>query len=111
MNEKLKKDVLLVLIRHAVDSMPGVEVVPSTYISRLLKQPILHVRYALADLVKEGLVAVGHDGGWNEWAERPFCIRGYHITNKARALPEYEEAQRQEEELIQQIWFGGNING
>ena len=107
-SDTLKKDVLMILIRIAVDIMPGAEIIPSTYIAKLLKQPIRAVRKALKELESEGLVRHGHEGGWNEYSERPFCIWGYCITQKAMELPEYEEAKKQEEELIRKIWFGGD---
>ena len=107
MTEGLKQEVLMVLIRVSVDIMPGAEIIPSTYIARLLKKPIRGVRKVLKELEKEGFIKYGYEGGWNEYSERPFCVWGYCITKKAMELPEYEEAKRQEEELIQEIWFGG----
>lgn len=105
---ELKKEVLMVLIRVAVDIMPGAEIIPSTYIAKLLKQPTRDIRKALKELENDGLVSYGHEGGWNEYSERPYCIWGYRITEKTMELPEYEEAKKQEEELIREIWFGGN---
>ena len=107
MTEGLKQEVLMVLIRVSVDIMPGAEIIPSTYIARLLKKPIRDVRKVLKELEKEGFIKYGYEGGWNEYSERPFCVWGYCITKKAMELPEYEEAKRQEEELIREIWFGG----
>lgn len=107
MNEELKKEVLMVLIRTAVDIMPGAEIIPSTHIARLLDKPKKVICKALKELVNDGLVKYGHEGGWNEYSERPFCIWGYCITEKAMQLPEYEEALKREKELIQKIWFGG----
>lgn len=108
MDEALKKEVLMVLIRTAVDIMPGAEIIPSTYIAKLLKQPIRDIRKALKELESDGLVRYGHEGGWNEYKEAPYCVWGYCITQKAMELPEYEEAKKQEEELIREIWFGGD---
>lgn len=108
MAEDLKKEVLMVLIRTAVDIMPGAEIIPSTCVAKLLKQPIRDIRKALKELENEGLVSYGHEGGWNEYREAPYCIWGYRITSKAMELPEYEEAKKQEEELIREIWFGGD---
>lgn len=106
--EQLKKEVLMVLIRVSVDIMPGAEIIPSTYIAKLLKQPIRDIRKVLKELESEGLIVYGHEGGWNEYSERPYCIWGYCITTKAMELPEYEEAKKQEEEIIREIWFGGD---
>ena len=108
MDDALKKEVLITLIGVAVDIMPGAEIIPSTYIAKHLKQPIRDIRKALKELESEGFVRYGHEGGWNEYSERPFCIWGYRITKKAMELPEYEEAKKQEEELIRKIWFGGD---
>ena len=108
MGKTLKKEVLMVLIRIAVDIMPGAEIIPSTYIAKLLKRPIRDIRKALKELESEGLVKYGHEGGWNEYSEMPYCVWGYCITKKAMELPEYEEAKRQEEEMIREIWFGGD---
>ena len=108
MGEALEKEVLMVLIRVAVDIMPGAEIIPSTYIAKLLKKPIRDIRKALKELEKEGFIRYGYEGGWNEYSERPYCIWGYCITPKTMELPEYEEAQKEEEELIRKIWFGGD---
>ena len=107
---ELKHEVLMILIRISVDIMPGAEIIPSTYIAKLLKQPIRDIRKALKDLENDGLVKYGHEGGWNEYSERPFCIWGYCITKKAMELPEYKEAEEEENRLIQEIWFGGANN-
>ena len=108
MDEALKKEVLMVLIRTAVDIMPGAEIIPSTYIAKLLKQPIRDIRKILKELEKEDFIRYGYEGGWNEYSERPYCIWGYCITEKAMELPEYEKAKKEEEELIRKIWFGGD---
>ena len=105
---ELKNEVLMILIRVAVDIMPGAEIIPSTYIAKLLKKPIRYIRKALKELEKEGFIQYGYEGGWNEYNERPYCIWGYCITEKAMKLPEYKKAQEEEEKLIQEIWFGGN---
>ena len=107
---ELKHEVLMVLIRVAVDIMPGAEIIPSTYIARLLKKPIRDIRKALKELEKEGFIRYGYEGGWNEYSERPFCVWGYCITEKAMKLPEYKEAEEKEKRLIQEIWFGGADN-
>ena len=106
--KELKKDVLMILIRITGDIMPGAEIIPSTYIARLLKKPIRNVRKALKELEKEGFIRYGYEGGWNDYSARPYCTWGYCITKKAVELPEYKEAKKQEEELIREIWFGGN---
>lgn len=107
MQDNLKKEVLMALIRCAVDIMPGAEIIPSTHIARVLDKPKKVICKALKELMNEGLVKYGYEGGWYEFSERPYCIWGYCITEKAMQLPEYKEAQKQEEELIQKIWFGG----
>lgn len=108
---ELKQEVLTILIRVAVDIMPGAEIIPSSHIARLLKKPIRDIRKVLKELEKEGFIRYGYEGGWNEYRERPFCIWGYYITKKATELPEYKEAEKEENRLIQEIWFGGADNG
>ena len=107
MNEELKKEVLSVLINVAVDIMPGAEIISPSHMSAILNKPTKNVRNALKELRQEGLVKYGHEGGWDDSTDRPFCIWGYCITEKAMQLPEYEEALKREKELIQEIWFGG----
>ena len=110
MQDNLKKEVLSVLINVAVDIMPGAEIIPSTFIAKLLDKPKKDICNVLKELVNDGLAKYGHEGGWNEYSERPFCIWGYCITEKVMQLPEYEEALKREKELIQQIWFGGTTD-
>lgn len=107
---ELKHEVLMVLIRVAVDIMPGAEIIPSTYLARLLKKPIRDIRKTLKELEKEGFIRYGYEGGWNESSERPYCTWGYCITKKAMELPEYKEAEEEEERLIQEILCGGADN-
>lgn len=107
MQGNLKKEVLMVLIRAAVDIMPGIEFISPSHMSAILGKPTRDVRIALKELKQEGLVKYGHEGGYDDYSDRPFCIWGYCITEKAMQLPEYEEAQKQEEELIREILLGG----
>ena len=96
----LKQKVLEILITNAVSIMPGASVFPPWILAKFLKASKNDVRKCLKELVTEGLVQYGYEGGWNEYYERPYCTWGYYITRKAMDLPEYKEAERREHDYI-----------
>lgn len=100
----LKHEVLMYLIRVSVYISPYLSITPSTFIAKYIAgESLKNVKKALKELMADGLVRYGHEGGWDDYNYRPFCVWGYSITGKAMELPEYKQAEEENERYWQEL--------
>lgn len=93
-------NVLYVLCRHCLSIMDGWYPYPSTVIAEQLGISLYRVRKELKRLKELGLV-VSTMYCWEEEYGN-YILRGYTITDKARATKEYKEAYEREEKIRQE---------
>ena len=59
------------------------------------------VRDAMKRLAQYGYVKLDHDGGYDEWYERLYCVRGYAVTRKGRDTAIWKNIERKAIEEIE----------
>lgn len=68
-------------------------------VAKALHLPLALAREACRNLVEEGYLVKGHEGGMDEDGKL-YCIHGYFATEKARQLPKWKELHDAEMEYI-----------
>lgn len=61
---------------------------------------IYRARKALNELVAMGYLVKDHDGGYDDWSDKIWCLQGYSLTKKGDEHPYYIEQYRRDVE-----WF------
>ena len=75
---------------------------PCTYIARLVNLPVKKVRQIMRKLEENGYVIRNHEGGWDDWSEKLYCIHGYSVTRKGQETKYWQDADKAEREYIQE---------
>lgn len=101
--EKITKEqVLGVLIQCHINIMNPIDVISVPNISYLLKTSEYQVRKYIDELKKDGFVELGFIPTFDEELTLP--IKGFRITDKVRELDQYKIAERNEREIIKEIF-------
>lgn len=66
-------------------------VFPCTQIAKGIGEKTYKVRQYMKELEKDGYVSKSHEGGYDDWFDRIFCIHGYSLTQKGSETPFYKD--------------------
>ncbi len=55
-----------------------------TWAAESLKISVRRVRKIMKQLEADGYVVKAHEGGWDDWTGKLYCIHGYAVTKKAQ---------------------------
>ena len=77
-------------------------VYPCTWCSNITGIPVKTDRKIMKQLETEGYVKKDSTGGYDEWADRIFCIHGYSVTMKGRNTEYWKSQNKREHERINQ---------
>ena len=67
------------------------DVFSCTWIAKDIEEPVRKVRQWMKELEAEGYVKKSHDGGWDDWNAKIYCIHGYALTKKGAETDYYKE--------------------
>ncbi len=81
-------------------------VYPCTWCSGATGIPLKRVRNAMKRLASYGYVRIDTDGGYDDWNERIWCLRGYVLTEKGRGTAIWKKYEREEIEYIERSLHG-----
>lgn len=84
----------------------GYNIIPSTIIAKYHHCSLYMARKLINELVQEGLLEKGRDGGYDEYSEQVFNIVGYKITLKGRQTQTYKQEKWRMSKGLSQS-FGG----
>lgn len=65
-------------------------VFPCTAIAKGIGESPYKVRKYMKELEKEGYVEKSHEGGYDDWRDRIYCIHGYSLTPKGAKTEYYQ---------------------
>lgn len=94
--------------RSACYGCPHPEVYPATWCAKDTGISLYRVRKAFKRLANAGYVAVGTDGGWNDYAACIWALRGYYLTRKGAETAIFKRYEREEFERIERSLHDGN---
>lgn len=93
-------DVLNLLISIDVTIDKWTKITPSTYIAHSLSITVHRARKLIKELKDRELVESAMESCYSDWCERYFIVRGYVLTDKARHLQKWHEANIKELKAI-----------
>lgn len=89
-------DVLNLLISIDVTIDTWTKITPSTYIAHSLSITTYQARKLIKELKDRGLVQSAMESCYSDWDECNIIVRGYVLTDKARHLQKWHEANIKE---------------
>ena len=75
-----------------------------TWIAKGINESVYKVRKYMKELEKEGYVKKSHEGGYDDWSGRIYCIHGYALTKKGSETDYYKEKHQTEVEYWNKAW-------
>lgn len=87
----------------------GHDIIPSTSISKWFNISLYKARKIIKELIKEGLLEAGTEGGYDDYACQIYCVRGYRLTNKGRSTTIYKQAKWKNAKIMAKVYGGSCI--
>lgn len=101
--------VLRIYCRTTVSIMnAGHDIIPSTVIADICGCSLYRVRKIIKILINKGLLETASEGGWDDYSESPYYIRGYRLTRQGRESNQYMRAQWDEAKICSKCFGDGS---
>lgn len=100
-------EVLDLIIQVDVECSAWTKITSVPYMAHSLHTSKHRIRKHIAKLKAEGLVQSAMESCYSDWCERYFIVRGYVLTDKARHLQKWHEANIKELRTMAECFFNG----
>lgn len=81
------------------------DLIPTTAMANKLCTSRYQIRKCLEELEAMEYVKSGYESCYSDWSEQYYIVRGFFVTEKGQNTPEYKNALKEENKLINEVFF------